>query len=65
MTLTEREDDVLQLLRAGNSYKQIASVLGIALGTATVHGSRALRKLRRSRLAVIASTETRSQKTDK
>lgn len=43
--LTERERQVLQLLIAGNSNKQIASVLGISPKTVSVHRSNIMTKL--------------------
>lgn len=53
--LSSREGEVLQQLRAGKPYKEIASRLGIAESTARVHGSNALRKIKRTRLALVVS----------
>jgi DNA-binding NarL/FixJ family response regulator len=43
--LTRREQDVVRLLAAGYSDRQIASALGITPGTAAVHVHHVLRKL--------------------
>jgi DNA-binding CsgD family transcriptional regulator len=43
--LTPRERDVVKLVIQGHSNRQIASMLGITEGTASVHVSRILRKL--------------------
>jgi non-specific serine/threonine protein kinase len=43
--LTRREQDVVRLLAAGYSDRQIATALGITPGTATVHVHHVLRKL--------------------
>lgn len=51
--LSDRESDVVRLLRAGKPYKSIAYELGIAESTARVLGSRALRKCKRTRMQII------------
>ena len=43
--LTRREEDVVRLLTAGYTDRQIAAALGITRGTASVHAHRVLRKL--------------------
>jgi DNA-binding NarL/FixJ family response regulator len=43
--LTKREIQVLQLIAAGNSTKQVAAILGIAFKTAVGHRSRLMKKL--------------------
>jgi non-specific serine/threonine protein kinase len=45
VTLTRREQEVVRLLTAGYSDRQIAEALGMAPGTATVHVHHVLRKL--------------------
>lgn len=51
VTLTEREEEILQLIAAGKSNKVIARELGISDGTVKVHVKNLLRKLNlRSRL---------------
>lgn len=52
--LTERERQVIVLLRGGKAYKAIAAELGIKVPTARVLGARALAKLGRSRLSLLA-----------
>lgn len=42
--LTNREQQVYELLKRGQLYKEIAYLLGIDIATARVIGARALRK---------------------
>ncbi|HZR59269.1 MAG TPA: response regulator transcription factor [Terriglobales bacterium] len=44
--LTQRENEVIQLLAEGKSSKEIASFLGLSVKTAETHRSRIMRKLR-------------------
>lgn len=44
--LTHREREVLRLVCLGNTSLRIAAALGISRGTAVVHVSSAMRKLR-------------------
>lgn len=50
--LSRREQDVVRRLREGRPYKDIAHELGIDESTARVLGSRALRKLGKTRHAL-------------
>ncbi len=43
--LTQREQEVFQLLAVGNSNKDVAAKLGISLGTAKKHRENLQRKL--------------------
>jgi DNA-binding NarL/FixJ family response regulator len=54
--LTQREKDVLRLLAQGHSYKEIADVLAISMGTVNTHVRRIYRKLHvQSRMQAVAA----------
>lgn len=58
--LTDRQSDVLQGLKAGNSNKQIARDLGMSEATVKVHVRQVMRKLgvsNRTQAALVASSE--------
>lgn len=58
--LSDREQEVVRHLRDGRNYKEIAALLGIAVPTARVLGSRALRKIGRPRLSLVVHGRVRT-----
>lgn len=54
-TLSEREREVLKLVANGSSSKDIASALGVSVGTVTVHRANLMKKLGTHNIAAVVA----------